>query len=137
MPSTVPEACASSYTRPQHDVAPAFGSAAEIDSVHWRAHELCLDINHCPRESATLITERDVDWKSHHLTTVLVLSYENFRVCTKRVSMSQARGTATKGESDMTKARDTRKDVKKKPAKSLMEKRAAKKEKKASKQFGG
>ena len=37
----------------------------------------------------------------------------------------------------MTKARDTRKDLKKKPAKSLMEKRAAKKEKKASKQFGG
>ena len=58
-------------------------------------------------------------------------------MCTKRVSMSQARSTATKGESDMTKARDTRKDVKKKAAKSLMEKRAAKKEKKASKQFGG
>jgi|KBSMisStaDraftv2_1062788.scaffolds.fasta_scaffold2268619_2 hypothetical protein len=51
--------------------------------------------------------------------------------------MSQARSTATKGKPDMTKARDTRKDAKKKPVKSLMEKRAAKKEKKASKQFGG
>ena len=33
----------------------------------------------------------------------------------------------------MSKAKDTRKDLKKKPAKSLMEKRAAKKEKKAGK----
>ena len=32
----------------------------------------------------------------------------------------------------MTKAMDTKKDTKKKPAKSLMEKRAAKKEKKAN-----
>lgn len=37
----------------------------------------------------------------------------------------------------MSKAKDTRKDVKKKPAKSLMEKRAAKKEKKDSKLFRG
>jgi len=37
----------------------------------------------------------------------------------------------------MSKARDTRKDVKKKPAKSLMEKRAAKKEKKAGRTFKG
>jgi len=36
---------------------------------------LCLDINHCPGESTTLTTDRDVDWKSHHLTTVLLLSY--------------------------------------------------------------
>lgn len=36
----------------------------------------------------------------------------------------------------MSKARDTRKDSKKKPAKSLMEKRAAKREKKANKPFG-
>jgi hypothetical protein len=35
----------------------------------------------------------------------------------------------------MSKAKDTRKDAKKKPAKSLMEKRAAKKEKRASKTF--
>jgi hypothetical protein len=35
----------------------------------------------------------------------------------------------------MSKARDTKKDAKKKPAKSLMEKRAAKKEKKANKGF--
>ena len=40
-------------------------------------------------------------------------------------------------ESDMSKAKDTRKDLKKKPAKSLMEKRAAKKEKKASRLFRG
>ena len=39
------------------------------------------------------------------------------------------------GESDMSKAKDTRKDSKKKPAKSLMEKRAAKREKKESKLF--
>jgi len=37
----------------------------------------------------------------------------------------------------MSKAKDTRKDQKKKPAKSLMEKRAAKREKKTSKLFGG
>jgi hypothetical protein len=37
----------------------------------------------------------------------------------------------------MSKAKDTRKDLKKKPAKSLLEKRAAKKEKKASKSFRG
>jgi hypothetical protein len=37
----------------------------------------------------------------------------------------------------MTKAKDTRKDLKKKPAKSFMEKRAAKKEKKASRLFRG
>jgi hypothetical protein len=37
----------------------------------------------------------------------------------------------------MSKAKDTRKDLKKKPAKSLMEKRAAKREKKASKLFHG
>ena len=55
----------------------------------------------------------------------------------KHVSMSQARSSATKGESAMTKARDTRKDLKKKPAKSLMEKRAAKKEKKASRLVRG
>ena len=36
---------------------------------------------------------------------------------------------------NMSKAKDTRKDAKKKPAKSLMEKRAAKKEKRASKTF--
>jgi hypothetical protein len=35
----------------------------------------------------------------------------------------------------MSKSKDTRKDAKKKPAKSLLEKRAAKKEKKASKVF--
>jgi hypothetical protein len=35
----------------------------------------------------------------------------------------------------MSKSKDTRKDTKKKPAKSLMEKRAARKEKKASKVF--
>ena len=35
----------------------------------------------------------------------------------------------------MSKSKDTRKDLKKKPAKSLMEKRAAKKEKKASRLF--
>jgi hypothetical protein len=39
--------------------------------------------------------------------------------------------------SDMSKAKDTRKDLKKKPAKSLMEKRAAKKEKKATRLFRG
>ena len=38
-------------------------------------------------------------------------------------------------ESPMSKSKDTRKDTKKKPAKSLMEKRAARKEKKASKVF--
>jgi hypothetical protein len=38
-------------------------------------------------------------------------------------------------ESNMSKAKDTKKDAKKKPAKSLMEKRAAKKEKKASRLF--
>ena len=37
----------------------------------------------------------------------------------------------------MSKAKDTRKDLKKKPAKSLMEKRAAKKEKRASRAFRG
>lgn len=37
----------------------------------------------------------------------------------------------------MSKAKDTRKDAKKKPAKSLMEKRAAKREKRAAKSFGG
>jgi hypothetical protein len=37
----------------------------------------------------------------------------------------------------MSKAKDTRKDLKKKPAKSLMEKRAAKKEKKVSRLFRG
>jgi hypothetical protein len=37
----------------------------------------------------------------------------------------------------MSKAKDTRKDLKKKPAKSLMEKRAAKREKKVSKPFRG
>jgi len=37
----------------------------------------------------------------------------------------------------MSKAKDTRKDLKKKPAKSLMEKRAAKREKKADRQFRG
>jgi len=37
----------------------------------------------------------------------------------------------------MSKAKDTRKDLKKKPAKSLMEKRMAKKEKKASRLFRG
>jgi hypothetical protein len=37
----------------------------------------------------------------------------------------------------MSKAKDTRKDSKKKPAKSLMEKRAAKKEKKESRSFRG
>lgn len=51
--------------------------------------------------------------------------------------MPQERSSATKRESDMTKAKDTRKDAKKKPAKSLMEKRAAKKEKKASRLFRG
>ena len=35
----------------------------------------------------------------------------------------------------MSKSKDTRKDTKKKPAKGLMEKRAAKREKKASKVF--
>jgi hypothetical protein len=35
----------------------------------------------------------------------------------------------------MSKAKDTRKDAKKKPTKSLMEKRAAKREKKATKVF--
>jgi hypothetical protein len=35
----------------------------------------------------------------------------------------------------MSKSKDTRKDAKKKPAKSLLEKRAAKKEKKASRVF--
>jgi len=35
----------------------------------------------------------------------------------------------------MSKARDTRKDTKKKPAKSLLEKRAAKREKKAGRRF--
>jgi len=35
----------------------------------------------------------------------------------------------------MSKARDTRKDTKKKPAKNLMEKRAAKREKKAARPF--
>ena len=39
--------------------------------------------------------------------------------------------------STMSKAKDTRKDLKKKAAKSLMEKRAAKREKKAGRQFGG
>jgi len=38
-------------------------------------------------------------------------------------------------ESNMSKAKDTKKDAKKKPAKSLMEKRAAKREKKASRLF--
>jgi hypothetical protein len=37
----------------------------------------------------------------------------------------------------MSKAKDTRKDTKKKPAKTLMEKRAAKREKKASGPFRG
>jgi hypothetical protein len=37
----------------------------------------------------------------------------------------------------MSKAKDTRKDAKKKPAKNLMEKRAAKREKKASRLFRG
>jgi len=37
----------------------------------------------------------------------------------------------------MSKSKDTRKDVKKKPAKSLLEKRAAKKEKKVSRAFRG
>ena len=37
----------------------------------------------------------------------------------------------------MSKAKDTRKDLRKKPAKSLMEKRAAKKDKKASRPFRG
>jgi hypothetical protein len=37
----------------------------------------------------------------------------------------------------MSKSKDTRKDVKKKSAKSLMEKRAAKREKKASRLFRG
>jgi hypothetical protein len=37
----------------------------------------------------------------------------------------------------MSKAKDTRKDLKKKPGKSLMEKRAAKREKKASRAFRG
>ena len=36
----------------------------------------------------------------------------------------------------MSKARDTRKDTKKKPTKSLKEKRAAKREKRANKPFG-
>ena len=35
----------------------------------------------------------------------------------------------------MSKAKDTKRELKKKPAKSLMEKRAAKREKKASKAF--
>lgn len=35
----------------------------------------------------------------------------------------------------MSKARDTRKDMKKKPAKSLLENRAAKREKKAGRSF--
>ena len=39
------------------------------------------------------------------------------------------------GVTKMSKARDTTKDTKKKPAKSLMEKRAAKREKKASRPF--
>jgi hypothetical protein len=38
-------------------------------------------------------------------------------------------------EPAMSKAMDTKRDAKKKPAKSLMEKRAAKKEKKANKGF--
>jgi hypothetical protein len=37
----------------------------------------------------------------------------------------------------MSKAKDTRKDVRRKPAKSLLEKRAAKREKKASRVFRG
>jgi hypothetical protein len=37
----------------------------------------------------------------------------------------------------MSKAKDTRKDVRRKPAKSLLEKRAAKREKKASRAFRG
>jgi hypothetical protein len=37
----------------------------------------------------------------------------------------------------MSKAKDTRKDLKKKPAKSLMEKRAAKREKKESRLLRG
>jgi hypothetical protein len=37
----------------------------------------------------------------------------------------------------MSKAMDTKKDARKKPAKSLMEKRAAKKEKKANREFRG
>ena len=37
----------------------------------------------------------------------------------------------------MSKAKDTRKEGKKKPAKTLMEKRAAKREKKASRTFPG
>jgi len=37
----------------------------------------------------------------------------------------------------MSKSKDTRKDLKKKAAKSLMEKRAAKREKKASRAFHG
>ena len=37
----------------------------------------------------------------------------------------------------MSKSKDTRKDLKKKPAKNLMEKRAAKKEKKPSRLFRG
>jgi hypothetical protein len=41
------------------------------------------------------------------------------------------------GRSTVSKAKDTRKDLRKKPAKSLMEKRAAKKEKKASRVFRG
>jgi hypothetical protein len=45
--------------------------------------------------------------------------------------------TGRSWESDMSKAKDTRKDAKKKPAKSLMEKRAAKKEKRAGRAFRG
>ena len=37
----------------------------------------------------------------------------------------------------MSKAKDTKKDLRKKPAKSLMEKRAAKREKKASRMLRG
>ena len=37
----------------------------------------------------------------------------------------------------MSKAMDTKRDAKKKPAKSLMEKRAAKREKKANRDFRG
>jgi hypothetical protein len=45
--------------------------------------------------------------------------------------------SAANRESDMSKAKNTRKDVKKKPAKSLLEKRAAKKEKKDSRLLRG
>jgi hypothetical protein len=43
-------------------------------SVQWHSDELCLDVNHCPSDGATLVADRDVDGESHHRITVLVLS---------------------------------------------------------------